>query len=72
MNIINKLLFDAALVAENELISLCEIGVNEHEEIYVRAEGRYEGLCDLISATGLQEEFEIYQESKKNETIETE
>ena len=72
MNIITKLLFDAALVAENELISLCESGVDEHEEIYVRAEGRYEGLCDLISATGLQEEFEIYQESKKNESIETE
>lgn len=71
MNIVNKLLFDAALEAEAELIELQELGVNEHEEIYVRVEGRYEGICDLINTLGLQEEFEIYKESK-NETDKTE
>ncbi len=68
MNIINKLLFDAALEAEAELIELQQLGVNEHEEIYVRAEGRSERIIDLIKSLSLQEDFEKYKENKKNET----
>lgn len=74
MNIINKLLFDAALEAEAELIEdKKNIGVffREYDELYIRDEERYNTLFELINTLGLQEEFEIYKESK-NETDKTE
>lgn len=71
MNVINKLLFEAALEAEADLVELQQLGMNEHEESYERAERRYDEICNLINTFGLQEEFEIYKESK-NETDKTE
>ncbi len=75
MNVANKLIFDAALAAEAELVEdkknfgvLC---FSEYDESYIRDEERYETLCELINTLGLQEEFEIYKESK-NETDKTE
>lgn len=72
MNIV-KMLFDAALAAEAELIEdKKNFGVffSEYDEPYIRDEERYNTLCDLINTLGLQVNYETYREkhSEGNET----